>query len=166
MNRGKQRFSWHRDKLFSQRAQMEMIGLVFVVVLIVVGIILYLTLSDRVNTSKPVQKDVQYSTSFRTALAETEIPECQAAVTHVAYACITQDLSYCNSLPCEALQRAMDAITEETLKRQGIKYNLSLDQTSVQSISGCDSGNKTTGVFYSDIPIPNTPSKITLSICR
>lgn len=152
-----------------RKGQMEMIGLVFVVVLIVVGIILYVSLSERNSSDGIVRtaKDVQTYTSFLTALAETDVPECGIPVSRVAAACLERDRNLCDGDPCRALNDTIQLIAAATLKEQGLRYNLSLDQTSIQAYDRCNAS--AINAYAPSIPIVTPggiPGKITLTICR
>jgi hypothetical protein len=152
----------------AMKGQMEMIGLVFVVVIIVLGMFLYLRFSDSPSESiVRTAKEVQLYTSFLTALSETDVPDCGVPVSRVAAACLEDDADLCGGTPCEALNNTINTIAEATLKRQGIRYDLRLEGTAVQAADRC---NITVTSSYSpSIPIvtpSGIPGKITLTVCR
>ncbi|MDD9953873.1 MAG: hypothetical protein OXR66_06070 [Candidatus Woesearchaeota archaeon] len=148
-----------------KRAQIEMIGLVFIVLLLVVGIMLYLRFS-----SPPEQNNegtFQGATSFLVALKESAV--CDASFERVAAACI-EGHAFCDSGdPCLEAQLFMDEITSEFLVQH--KFNLSIERTDVQVVVDCESGDQRTLLAAA----PRTPivlsrgvigGNIVLSICR
>ena len=152
-----------------RKAQMEMIGLVFIVLIIVVGIVLYLRFStrDTLGVSR-VAVEVQGSNSFLTSLAETEIPQCKATVARVARAC-KEGENYCLSGdPCGELHDTFSKITEASLVKQGVKFDLRLEG-SVRVQEGCAGLAPPVSLSSASVlPVilSTGQSKITLSICR
>lgn len=151
---------------------MEMIGLVFIVVIIVIGIVLYISSSNKVNRDDGTgqAQGVQKSTSFLTALAETRIPACGVPLSRVVQACVNDEVFCDNGDPCKTLQRTFDKVAAHSLYEQGMKYNLSVEGTAVQNISGCNSSSVNTRILAAPRqPIPLTNGQQTylvLSICR
>jgi hypothetical protein len=145
------------------RAQIEMIGLVIVVIIIVIGIAIYARSSGTTHSS--VQVQVQSGTSFLTALAETDVPDCGVSFSILASECAVES-RFCGD-PCAHLQRAMSAIASATLLKEGRSFNLSLEGTGVQFFSHCDSGEPTTKLIAKPpLPIAATGRSLVLSLCR
>jgi hypothetical protein len=113
----------------ARRGQFEMIGLVFVVLIIVVGIVLYMLLGS--NRPLPAAKG---GSSFLVALTETTVPACDASVEELARACVKQE-SLCDD-PCFAAQEAFETIGSASLGKAGYRYNLSIEGTAVMVVEG------------------------------
>ena len=146
------------------RAQVEMIGLVFVVLILVIGIVLYARFSV-----VPEQEPPETTSAFLTALKETTVDSCNANVERVARACLEGTPFCVTGDPCTELQDTFDEVGG-VLDRQGIVYNLSLEQTSVMT-GDCPSSNPTVGLSsapVSEIVLSGGVSKgrIRLSVCR
>jgi hypothetical protein len=104
-----------------RRAQVEMIGLVFVVVIIVLGIILYMQFSkSKIST---VPKDIQRSNSFLVALTETTIPACRESFSRVAQSCVLNEQT-CED-PCGKLKETMQDTAKYGLA--GSKYSIRVE---------------------------------------
>jgi hypothetical protein len=125
-----------------RRGQMEMIGLVFVVVLLVLGIVLYLAFAGKTR-SPTTARQVQESNSFLTAIADTHIPACKVKFSEVAQSCAGGGFLPCSN-PCVELDFAVDRIANATLLREGRKYNLSLVGKDVMNYSDCESADPKT----------------------
>lgn len=116
-----------------RRAQTEMIGLVFVVVILVLGFLLYLKFSSGGGGSVPDQ-----SSTYLVALKETTIPACKTSVERIAAACLEGE-TLCGD-PCSRLEETFRSIAGQTLVREGFRYNLSLIG-SVSNSSDCASAD-------------------------
>lgn len=149
------------------RGQMEMVGLVFVVLIIVVGIILYVSFSGRGADGAQRSKESQAYKSFVTAFGETDIPACGMPASRVAQECLFDDTTVCGGDPCGELQQAIEDITEYTLEEQGIRFNMSLEGKPVGVEMGCDS-SVTSGLQWASLPIGGMASRnssLRLSVC-
>ncbi|MBR9700259.1 hypothetical protein GOV11_00130 [Candidatus Woesearchaeota archaeon] len=124
-----------------RRGQTEMIGLVFIVVALLLGLLVYVKFS--VIVKNPAgdlvdrARDVQQTSSFLVALKETTVPNCGGApMERLARACIENDRSFCiTGRPCDMLQELFENLVKVTLVKQGIKFNLSLEGTEVMVVS-------------------------------
>jgi len=117
-----------------RKGQMEMIGLVFVVVIIVFGILLYLKFSTRGDTGGITKRAevTQSQSAFLVALKETDIPSCQAPFWRVAKACLENDPFCTGEDACAVLQDTIQTIADLTLTEQGTLYDIRLKGTDVQ----------------------------------
>jgi len=123
-----------------KRAQMEMVGLIFIVIILVVGIVLYLRFSIPDGPTVPVQ-ELQSVTSFLVAAKETTIPACGTSVERTIAACL-EDRTLCTSRdPCYEAQVALETLAAEMLPLQGFTYNLSVDGSSIMIEDGCVSAD-------------------------
>lgn len=128
-----------------RKAQMEMIGLVFVVVILVLGVVLFIkfksisggTSGDYIRQAA----ETQQASAFMTSLKETSVPACSTTVERVARACLEDDYFICPSNPCVELQNIFETITNGTLTKQGILYNLSLEGSEVMAMKSCNSSD-------------------------
>ena len=146
-----------------RRAQMEMIGLVFVVLIVAMGLVLYVSFSP--SRAPGPHKEVNTYVSFLNAFAESDITSCGAQgmpVARVAQECAAGNPEVCGRDPCDMLQNAMDKVLRETLFVQNIKYNMSLEGTGISSVNDCDSAS--TGVYRSTLPLRSRA--LYLEICR
>jgi hypothetical protein len=151
------------------KGQFEMVGLVFVVLIIVLGVFLYVILGN--NNNGQVARSALHEEAMRSyllTLAQTEVTACEANVYTVAKACAQHETAgRCNDA-CTALQEAIDNTIASTLELQGFKYNLTIDGTSVMSATnGC---NQKTSMIYAapelPIPVDGGTRKMTLALCR
>ncbi len=130
-----------------RKAQIEMIGLVFVVVILVLGIVLFVRFNaiSSGGTGEYTRQAAatQQASAFMTALKETTVPLCGASVERVARACLEDDYYICPLDPCDALQSVFSDIGEQTLTKQGLYYNLSLEGRDVNVTVGCNSSTPT-----------------------
>jgi len=125
----------------TRRAQMEMVGLVFVVVILVLGIVLYVSFSQPRGTNTAAQ--VMGQSSFLNAMLETQVPECGVSISRLAQACI-QNEGFCGDA-CDKVQFALDRIVNMTLIEQGVKYNISIEGTGIMNYSSdCKSSDNRT----------------------
>jgi hypothetical protein len=104
-----------------KKAQVEMVGLVFVVVIIVIGIILYMSFANK--NQAPDTKDLQRSNSFLVALSETTVPGCSDPFSRVVQSCVLNEAT-CQQ-PCEQLETVMDQTAQYALA--GSKYSLRVE---------------------------------------
>ncbi len=132
----------------TRRAQMEMVGLVFIVVIIVIGFILYALSIDKKDTSQTYKDAIekQKSPTFLTALATADVIDCNnIPLQEVIGKCIRNE-RYCTSGDaCEAAGAFMTTIAISTLHTQGEKYDLYVkDHTDkLRVYDRCDSiGNR------------------------
>jgi hypothetical protein len=124
-----------------RRAQIEMIGLVFIVVLLVIGAVLYVRFSTADTSGTRAAQDMQGATSFLVAVKETTIPSCGASIERVAAACIERRSLCPGSDPCSRLQDSLDALAHIALGERGVHYNLSIEGTGIEAVDGCRSGD-------------------------
>jgi hypothetical protein len=159
-----------RTQMMRRRAQVEMVGLVMVVALLIVGIVLYMSFSAKANTAGSAASRTQGSTDFTVALAATYLPACDVQFWEAAQACLDgKAIGSCTD-PCAEIQRAMDAVAGATL--QGYRYNLSLSSqrgTVAQNTSDCPSADqRLMGVTESTTMIrleSGASAKIVLALC-
>jgi len=150
---------------------MEMVGLVFIVAIIVVGIILYITFSAKNSNDNGAgtASSYQRSTSFLVALTETDVLECGEPVSSVIKDCMLDDRSSCND-PCKALNTTFNAVLNYTLTANFVKYNLSLEGKNVGNASDCDSADpniETLGAPKQPVSLGNGQSAyLVLTLCK
>jgi hypothetical protein len=143
-------------------AQLEMVGLVFVVVLVVMGLLLYLSLSSRqpVTPSRVPER----ASSFMVALIETDVPECGVVYSSLARECLLGS-DFCSD-PCGKLQNVTNTVLAYSLAKEGMRYNITLEGTSVYNASGCEGRLP---AFVSPNPInlaSGAKRNLVLTICK
>lgn len=152
-----------------RRGQLEMIGLVFIVLLLVVGIVLYAKFAGKSQTGDRSTK-LQGAGSFLIALSETSVPSCGTSFSKVVSACALGKSFCLTGDPCLEAQRTMELLASETLDKQGIAYNLSIQGTPLAVFTDdCESANPAVDVLAA----PNveivlgggTTRKMTLALC-
>lgn len=151
-----------------RRGQTEMIGLVFIVVLIVVGIVIYLRMS--VDDVENVEQEQQGSVSFLVALKETTLPACGVSFERAAAACFQGETLCTSRDPCLEIQNTMDELSL-VLLRQGFKYNLSIEGTALETVSSCQSGDRSVDLLMAPrVPLVYASGGaqrfLRLSVCR
>ncbi len=120
-----------------RKGQMEMVGLVFVVILVVIGIVMYLLFSLPTDGGAS-QAQLQGITSFLISLKETTLPGCSASFERVVAACVQGERLCGSGRPCREAQRAMEAASA-FLQDSGYAFNLSLFGTGLMVVDGCAS---------------------------
>ena len=153
-----------------RRGQFEMIGLVFIVVIIVIGIMLYLSFVGKDPQNKLVKQatKAEGANSFLIALSETHVPKCGTAVTvtMLARACNDNAAIGACTTPCSDLQDVFNGITAATLNAQGLKYSLSFNGVS-SAYGGCSpTSPDTTMIPTMPVPISGSSKDIVLALCR
>lgn len=156
-----------------RRGQIEMVGLVFVVVLLILGILLYVRLSaagdERAGDLTDTAERVQQSNSFLVALKETTL--CGTTFERAVRACIEDERLCPSGDPCIEVQDTMDRIVAATLIPQGYLFNLSIVGTDVMNVTGCISADPevllASGAESTIVLSGARPSgRLKLSICR
>lgn len=150
-----------------RRGQMEMVGLVFIVVLLIIGAVLWIRLSAIDTGGGQRAQDLQGATSFLVALKETTLPMCGTSFERVAASCAAGG-TLCGD-PCYEAQTAMREIAQTALGDRGVRYNLSIEQTGLTVINGCDSANLSVDIAAAPrapLVLPSGAQRnIVLSIC-
>jgi|GEM_PF-5673505 len=159
-----------------RRGQFEMVGLVFVVLIIVVGIMLYLVFSSRDPTARVARSIVleENARSYLLVLSQTDVPACGNGVdiTSLSRACAQRErIGQCVDA-CEDLEEAMRAIVDQTLDAQGQACRLYLGVgTGAIAAASCDDDCIPESINVAaapDIPIPvnGGTARLTLALCR
>ncbi len=113
-----------------RRGQTEMIGLVFVVALIALGIVLYARLGTRSGDGGAAQAEqAQGSASLLVSLLETTVPSCGSSFERVAAACVEGRPMCASGDPCGEAQAVLENVSAIALDARGAKYNLSVEGT-------------------------------------
>lgn len=158
----------------NKRGQMEMVGLVFIVVIIVIGVVLYASAIGSKDTSKTYKDTVekQKSPTFLTALATADVADCSnRPFQEVIGKCIRNERYCSGGDACSAAQDFMSVVADNTLKEQGVKYDLFIkDRTDLRVNDRCDSFNKNNLTYAGKIyPIDlgtGDTATLVLVICR
>ena len=126
------------------RGQAEMVGVVAVAVLLIVGVLVYARVGG--DTGGIVRSAVQEqeAESFLIALLPADVPRCGTTVEGVARACLERDTICDSADPCAELQRILDVAASSTLRRHGLRYNLSVEGTSAMALDDCESAERAT----------------------
>lgn len=156
------------------RGQTEMVGVVMIAVILIIGVLLYARVGMRDDGGK-VARDASLqheAKSFLIAFLATDLPRCGTSIEGVARACIERDAICPSGDPCRELQRAMDTVAEQTLARNGMRYNLTLEGTTATSVLECESADRST-LTLADQPQPIIGSRgaplgksMRLAVCR
>lgn len=134
----------------SSKGQTEMIGLVFIVAIVVIGMIIYIISLGKQDsgTSNRDLLQAQLSPTYLTAIDSTSVPSCNnISFEKVVQKCIKSETFCTNGDPCAALSLFLDNITQNTLFAQGSKYNLSIEGRSISSVYECDSANSSVKTY-------------------
>ena len=150
-----------------KKGQFEMLGLAIIVVVVVLGVVLYISFGTQ-NTTPQTR---QYSTSFQTALLDTTIPACDMSVAQAIRACKTGGRYGCD--PCVEVERTVKELATYGIGTE-YKYILTLESVlpSGEDIvvkNDCEKENPEG--FYSQYqnPIPIAQGgavNMILSLCR
>lgn len=129
----------------NRRGQTEMIGVVFIAVLMIVGVLIYARMSADGNSSGNLYNAVveQEAESFIISLLATDVPDCGTNVEGVARACLEHDTNICRTGDaCDVLQETMELVASETLTTFGMRYNLSVEGSPVSVVVVCNSSDR------------------------
>lgn len=151
-----------------------MIGVVVIAVILIIGVLLYARIDSRDDTASAARSagQVHEAKSFLIAFLSADVPRCGTSVEGVARACIENDMICTSADPCRELQRAMDTISQQTLSRSGLRYNLSVEGTPAMSVFECASADRRV-LLLADQPEPIIGSagaplgkSMRLAVCR
>lgn len=160
--------------MIPRRAQTEMIGVVMIAVILIIGVLLYARIGARDDTAATARSagQVHEAKSFLIAFLSADVPRCGTSVEGVARACIEHDAICVSADPCLELQQAMDRVSEQTLSRSGLRYNLSVEGTPAMSVFECASADRRV-LLLADQPEPIIGSggaplgkSMRLAVCR
>jgi hypothetical protein len=146
-----------------RRGQMEMIGLVFIVIVLVIGIVLFLTFMPKARAS---QGSFREGESLLIAFGQATVPACGVSVSEVARQCANGGTCRDGSDACVHLSEALGHIAP-TLDQWS--YNISLEGTAVMHENGCQSANPRQPLQGTPtLPIPlggGRVAKLKLAVC-
>lgn len=110
-------------KCFSKRAQMEMIGLAFIVVFMILGLLFYVAFSTTTTISPAIRESSLYGKALQTSMLETTIPDCGYDLAAALDRCITQPHLFCRTKNvCDATNDAFFDMLDSTLGENNIPY--------------------------------------------
>ena len=105
------------------KGQMEMIGLVFVVVFVILALLIYVALSSG-NPDKLPSQQIHAADTFakalQTAMLETKVPDCRDSLERTIINCVENSYLTCGSTPiCESAFTAWEEMIILTLGEEG-----------------------------------------------
>ncbi len=105
------------------RAQMEIIGLVFIVFIMVLAVAIFLGFSGTDTTPRNIQDADNYGKSLEAAMLETTIPSCGYDLATALDRCVTQSFLTCGfESVCDAAQEVWEEMLEASLQRPAVAY--------------------------------------------
>lgn len=110
-----------------KKAQMEILGLVIIIVLLSLGLLFYLKFS-LLNEGDDVQKffsQTRVAVNTPNTLLATSVPVCsKKTIQELLRDCVTSQITVCSNgeNSCEASERVIRYILEESLAKRNIKY--------------------------------------------
>ncbi len=163
-----------------RRAQLEMVGLVLIVAIVMIGIILYvvsLSKQDSGQENRDLLQE-QKGSAFLTAILDTSVPQCSNVTVSIAIQKCAEDKPFCDSgNACRDLEIFLKDVTNMSLYEQGSKFNLTLKDSLADKFSivkDCNTGaaklNRSIRVLAApqqDITLSDTTkAKLILAICK
>ncbi len=161
-------------KKSSKKAQIEIVGLLVIVIL--VSLVIFFSLSFRLNSSNnqaPLKqdfKDAQTTGNFGTAILETTT-SCSRSVRELLSDCaFTQEVICSGQNSCQQANNTIERILSETLDLWDYNYTLTVSSDSKATTNftkGCDP-SKTNKLTTDITPFGTTFSsmKLMLMVCR
>lgn len=127
-----------------RRGQTEMIGVVFIAVMLIVGVLIYARMSSDGGGSTNARDAVveQEAESFIISLLAADVEQCGTNFEGVARACLERDTICDSADPCGELQDMMTLVAGETLTKYGTRYNLSVEGTGASVVVACNSSDR------------------------
>lgn len=127
------------------RGQMELIGLVFIVVIMVLGMAVFIGLSSSSDTTpRNIEEADNYGKTLEAAMLETTIPDCGYDLATALDRCVTQNFLTCGTTPvCDAAQEAWENMLEVSVQRPYIAtIDLNNEELFVQDPETCEGSNR------------------------
>lgn len=156
----------------SRRSQLEIFGLVVLVIIIVVAFLIFTVykLNSPQKDTKGVYVDKQLSSNVLLALSKTNVAydDCYShtisqlitdcAKTYHSFSCFGRS-------SCDVAEEVIGDILSETLYAEGINYNLTIHGTNISFVDGCTPyANQVEGFII--LPMYPGEVEVTLSICE
>jgi len=113
------------------KAQIEIMGLAVIIVLIVLGLLVFVSLTgseEQPGTVKRQQDEL--STTFVSTLLRTHIPECDQDLSDVIRDCANQNRICEHANTCEIAETVIEDLANETLGERGTAYLLTVEYPS------------------------------------
>ena len=119
----------------NKKGQMELIGLAFVVVIMILGLMLYIGFAVLPNaggaTSNQVREAANYGSALHTAMLATTIPRCDYSLGMALERCATNEHLRCGSTSvCDATRNAWEEMLKETIGYSNVPYTARIEQSS------------------------------------
>jgi hypothetical protein len=119
------------DKTRKSKAQLEMIGLVIIVIIVVTGLLIYLVykLSNPTENIQRTYMNKEIATNFLTAAVKTTVNNCngqklEELITDCARP--SHEKSCYDYTSCEMVNKTINEILSKTLIKWGVSFNLSI----------------------------------------
>ena len=169
-----------------RRAQAEVFGLAFVVLIVVVALGLYLTLSFSGKGASALEEEIAFSNAYgkglQTAMLQTTIPECGYSLQTALQNCHKDPISACarqgRSVPaCEVAFDAWNAMLNVSLEQQGLRYHAQILSGGLPlTVSGqeftlepfplrCNAGSNTLATPTQPIPLLSGQLEFIIAFC-
>ncbi len=158
-----------------KKGQMEIMGLAVIVVLLALAMFFVVAFKSNGPETTSVQKtysDKELATNFIVTLIDTHIGCEKLTIDDLIHDCAVDNKIYCQGKKsCEFLDDSINLLLDETLKKWGVKYNLTIEETTepLTFVNDCSAYDETRVVGFQ--PIPLFPDRaynaiIKLKICK
>jgi len=154
------------------KAQLEMIGLVIIVIIVITGMLFFLVYKLS-NPGKNLQKtymNKEMATNFLISLTKTSVQECHdIALSELITDCAKTYHTYtCNEYTsCEIVNLTLIKILDKTLMNWSISFNLTIQNINLTFINlNCTSKTRERERGFSILPLYPGEIEMTLDICK
>ena len=159
-----------RKRMLRKKAQLEMIGLMMIVIIVIVGLLIFLVYKLTTPTQN-VQKryiDKEIATNMLITLTNTHVKECHdRRLSELIVDCVKSYSAMCgDQTPCEVANKTIFTILNNTLVEWDISFNLSIKRTDITfSNLGCGPHAKAKERGFEIIPLNPGYVEMILDIC-
>lgn len=155
-----------------KKAQVEMIGLIVIVILVIIGLLIF-TVYKINNPSRNLQKkymNKEIATNMLIAMTNTNVEECH----DITLASLITDcartyhsITCYDYTSCEIANKTIYDILNKTLIDWGIGFNLTIEDTDITFVMyGCDSTARDKVQSFQILPLNPGQIEMTLDICN
>jgi len=127
------------------RGQMELIGLVFIVVIMVLGMAVFIGFASSSDTTpRNIEEADNYGKTLEAAMLETTIPKCGYDLATALDRCVTQNFLTCGTANvCDAAEDAWKEMLDVSVQRPYIaRVELNNEELFIDNPETCEGTNR------------------------
>ena len=153
-----------------RKAQLEMIGLVMIVIIVITALLIFMVYKIS-NPSKNIQKrytNKEIATNMLITIPNTDVAECH----NISLSSLITDCArsyhsiWCgDNTSCEIANQTVFDILNRTLIDWGVSFNLTIEGTNISHVAHDCTSSKEKIQSYQVLPLDPGEIEITLDIC-